>query len=65
LAVKCWAAWVGIEMFAALYAAAAGGGEAAPVDAIESLAGELAEHLARCAGTDGVVPAVLERDSRG
>jgi hypothetical protein len=42
--------------------AAAGGTD---VETVETLTGELADHLAGCAGPDGAMPAVLERDSRG
>jgi hypothetical protein len=63
LAVKCWAAWIGLEMLAKLRA---GVGSDDGVAMIEpTLSDELARFLAGSAGPDGTIPAVLERDSRG
>jgi len=63
LAAKCWASWVGLEMLAQLRRTVATGGDDAP--AFDSLAGTIAAHLERSAGTDGVLPAVLERNNPG
>jgi hypothetical protein len=64
LAVKCWAAWIGLEMLAKLRVSAAGAADDGA--AIEpTLSDELARFLAGSIGADGTIPAVLERDSRG
>jgi hypothetical protein len=66
LAAKCWAAWVGLEMLSALRRSAEIGGRGGD-DAmiIDSLATKIAQHLERFAASDGVLPAVLERDNPG
>jgi hypothetical protein len=56
LAAKCWAAWVGLEML---------GSMRGDDDADDSLADVLASFLSNCAAADGVIPAVLEKDSTG
>jgi hypothetical protein len=62
LAGKCWAAWVALEMMAAMRSAAVGDGGAQP---IKSMAPEIAAHLIASAGPDGAIPAVLEKDNPG
>jgi len=65
LAAKCWASWVGLEMLAALRRMTAVKGGADDLAPIDGLADTIASHLARAAGPDGVIPAVLERNSPG
>jgi hypothetical protein len=64
LAAKCWASWVGLEMLAELRGSSATGADKAAA-AFDSFATTLAHHLERAAGPDGVLPAVLERNSPG
>src|SRR5256885_6760466 len=62
LAVKCWASWIGLEMLSLL--SENSGGDAL-LGAEISLAEPIANFLISCAGPDGTLPAVLEKDSRG
>jgi hypothetical protein len=65
LAAKCWASWIGLEMLAELRRATTAAASADIAASLDSLAEKLAHHLARSAANDGVLPAVLERDSAG
>jgi hypothetical protein len=61
LAVKCWASWIGLEMLSKLSEASGG-------DALlngESLAESIANYLISCAGADGTLPAVCEKENPG
>jgi hypothetical protein len=62
LAAKCWAAWIGLEMLDQFRAPLTGDDDSKPLD---SLADELSRHLVTCAGADGTMPAVLEKESPG
>jgi len=55
LAAKCWATWIGLEMLCKFRG----------VDLENSLADKLASFLTSCAGADGTIPAVLEKDNPG
>ena len=64
IAVKCWATWIGLDMLRRL-AAAAGGATAADDDEFTSLADQIAAQLVKSAGSDGTLPAILEKDNPG
>jgi xylan 1,4-beta-xylosidase len=60
LAAKCWATWIALEMLSRLRNIGASNGELE-----NSLADKLALFLTSCAGPDGTIPAVLEKDNPG
>jgi hypothetical protein len=60
LAAKCWATWVALEMLSRLRNIGGSNGELE-----NSLADKLASFLTSCAGADGTIPAVLEKDNPG
>jgi hypothetical protein len=62
IAAKCWASWIGLEMLCDLRSAALGREH---VEAIASLSSTIAQHLATSADSEGVLPAVLERNNPG
>lgn len=58
IAVKCWAAWLALEM---LHATDTGGEKTG----FPSLADKIADHICSSVKPDGTLPAVLEKDSAG
>ena len=62
LAAKCWATWIGLDVLSRL-AAASGGEDIVPSHL--NLAEPLAKFLIACAGSDGTLPAVIEKGNRG